>query len=240
MQHIDPASLDTLESRISYAKAFVGFTPEDAQAIYASKPVVSALVPAVVEAVYKKLLSFDITARSFVPRQTGYEGEAPTAVEDLSLEHPQIKFRMSFLKGYLVKLVTMDYDQASTWEYLDKVALMHTGVAGFAHRAKKPGLRVEYIHMALLLAYVIDVLLGAVIEHPDLDDKTKSAVLRAFNKVLWIQNDLFSRHYIPSEDSPSKSTKCAGLGSKAQGVLFGAATVVFAGVLQVLYQRARA
>ncbi|KAH8151410.1 uncharacterized protein LAJ45_04614 [Morchella importuna] len=174
------------------------------------------------------------------PRQTGYEGEAPTAVEDLSLEHPQIKFRMSFLKGYLVKLVTMDYDQASTWEYLDKVALMHTGVAGFAHRAKKPGLRVEYIHMALLLAYVIDVLLGAVIEHPDLDDKTKSAVLRAFNKVLWIQNDLFSRHYIPSEDSPSKSTKCAGLGSKAQGVLFGAATVVFAGVLQVLYQRARA
>lgn len=115
MQHIDPASLDTLESRIAYAKAFVGFTPEDAQAIYASKPVVAALVPAVVDAVYKKLLSFDITAKSFVPRQTGYEGEAPTAVEDLSLEHPQIKFRMGFLKGYLVKLVSMDYDQASTW-----------------------------------------------------------------------------------------------------------------------------
>lgn len=115
MQHIDPASLSNLESRVSYAKAFMGFTAEDAQAIHASKPVVAALVPAVVDTVYKKLLSFDITAKSFVPRQTGYDGEAPTALEDLNLEHPQIKFRMSFLKGYLVKLVTMDYDQPSTW-----------------------------------------------------------------------------------------------------------------------------
>lgn len=35
----------------------------------------------------------------------------------------------------------------------------------------------------------MDLLLAAVIEHPDLDDQTKSAVLRGFNKVIWIQND---------------------------------------------------
>lgn len=115
MQHIDPASLSELESRVSYSRAFVGFTAEDAKVIHDSKPVVAALVPSVVDAVYRKLLSFDITAKSFVPRQTGYEGEAPAALEDLSLDHPQIKFRMNFLKGYLVKLVTMDYDKPSTW-----------------------------------------------------------------------------------------------------------------------------
>ena len=56
-------------------------------------------------------------------------------------------------------------------------------------RKKKPGLRVEYIHIGILLGYVMDTLLGAVIAHPELDTETKSAVLRAFNKVIWIQND---------------------------------------------------
>lgn len=115
MQHIDPKSLSDLASRVSYLKAFVGFTAEDAEAIHNSRPVVAGLVPSIVDTVYVKLLSFDITAKSFVPRQTGFEGEAPVSLADLSLDHPQIKFRMSFLKGYLVKLVTMDYDQASTW-----------------------------------------------------------------------------------------------------------------------------
>ena len=65
---------------------------------------------------------------------------------------------------------------------------------GFAHgdgycSAKKPGLRVELIHMSLLLGYVVDILLDAVVNHPDLDSETKAGVLRAFNKVIWIQND---------------------------------------------------
>lgn len=115
MQHIEPSSLSDLESRVSYLKAFVGFTAADAQAIHASKPVVAALVPGIVDTVYRKLLSFDITAQSFVPRQTGYDGDAPASLEELDLEHPQIKFRMSFLRGYLVKLVTMDYEEAGTW-----------------------------------------------------------------------------------------------------------------------------
>jgi len=57
------------------------------------------------------------------------------------------------------------------------------------YSAKKPGLRVEYIHMGLLLGYVVDLVIAAVIGHPDLDNETKSAVLRALNKVIWIQND---------------------------------------------------
>lgn len=38
------------------------------------------------------------------------------------------------------------------------------------------------------LGYVLDILLSAVMG-ADLDIATKSAVLRAFNKVIWIQND---------------------------------------------------
>ena len=134
MAHIPEGSLDSLPERLDYLKRFIGFTAEDAAALHAAAGVVGPLVPAIVEAVYTKLLEFDITAKAFVPRQTGYTGAAPAAVAELTLEHPQIRFRKDFLAGYLVKLVTMDYAQPASWEYLDKVGLMHTGAAGFAHR----------------------------------------------------------------------------------------------------------
>lgn len=190
-------------ARVEYLKEFVGFTADDAAALHAAKPVVAPLVPVVVDTVYEKLLSFSVTAKAFVPRQTGYQGAVPTKLSDLSADHPQIKFRKDFLARYLVKLVTMDYDKIASWEYLDKVGLMHTGHVGFAHRyvatclrvfvqlilsglttsASKAPLRVEYLHCGLLLGYVEDILVNAVMNHPDLDNQTKTVVLRAFNKV---------------------------------------------------------
>jgi hypothetical protein len=50
-------------------------------------------------------------------------------------------------------------------------------------RAKKPALRVEFIHCAILLGHVEDILIEAVLGHPDLDMATKTAVIRAVNKV---------------------------------------------------------
>lgn len=151
MQHIDAKSLDSLPDRVAYLKAFLNFTADDAAALHASKDVVAPLIPAVLDAVYGKLLSFDVTAASFVPRNTEYEGQTAQSVQELTLEHPQIAFRKDFLKNYLVKLVTADYSSDTTWDYLDKVGIMHTGAPGFKHRERKPELRVEYIHMGALL-----------------------------------------------------------------------------------------
>jgi len=134
IEHVSPSSLSDLPTRISYLRNFISFTASDAATLHAAQDVVAPLVPFVVDTVYEKLLSFDITAKSFVPRQTGYSGEAPTSLQDITPDHPQIKFRKDFLANYLVKLVTMDYENMKSWEYLDKVGLMHTGQAGFAHR----------------------------------------------------------------------------------------------------------
>ncbi|KAF8998246.1 Protoglobin-domain-containing protein [Cyathus striatus] len=198
MQEITEESLTHLPTRVSYLRSFINFTNEDSAALHASKPILGPLVPDVVDLVYTKLLEYSITAKAFVPRQTGYTGSAPADLKDLSLEHPQIAFRKDFLKGYIVKLVSMDYEDEKSWEYLDKVGRMHTGVedSGFKHRSKRPGLRVEYIHCAILLGFVEDIILSTVIAHPDLDTETKLAVSKAVNKILWIQNDLFARHYI--------------------------------------------
>lgn len=73
---------------------------------------------------------------------------------------------------------------------------MHTGKPGFKHRIKRPELRVEYIHMSVLLGYVVDIVIKAVMDMDAIDTVMKSRVLRALNKVIWIQNDLFARHYI--------------------------------------------
>ena len=85
--------------------------------------VVTPLGPAVLDAVYEKLLSFGITAKEFVPHQTGYTGIATGSIEELT----NLKFHKDFLAGFLVKLVSIDYEKWKSWEYLDKVGLMHTG-----------------------------------------------------------------------------------------------------------------
>ncbi|KAE8451580.1 hypothetical protein EG329_003653 [Mollisiaceae sp. DMI_Dod_QoI] len=205
MQHISASSLEDLPSRIAYLSAFLSLTPEDGEALLAAKPLVAPLVPAVLDAVYVKLLSFDITAQTFVPRNTGYEGEVVKNVQELTLEHPQIAMRKDFLKNYIVRLVsTSDLTPTSSfWKYLDNVGIMHTGLPGFKHREKKPELRVEYIHMGALLGYVVDIVVGAVMEMDVIDTQMKSKVIRALNKVVWIQNDLFARHYLPKAGEKS-------------------------------------
>ncbi|RPB22033.1 hypothetical protein L211DRAFT_811313 [Terfezia boudieri ATCC MYA-4762] len=217
MKTISPSTLSNLPDRIAYLTSFLDFTPSDVEYLHLAAPVVGPLVPAVVDAVYVKLLSFDITSKAFVQKQTGFSGksleERGGDVQSLTAEDEQIKFRKGFLTRYLAKLVEMNYDNEKDWEYLDKVAVMHTGQVGFQHRAKKPALRVELIHISLLLGFVVDILLDAVVNHPDLDNGTKAGVLRAFNKVIWIQNDLFARHYVVDED-----TKTAPLGYSAMQV----------------------
>jgi hypothetical protein len=77
---------------------------------------------------------------------------------------------------------------------------MHTGKPGFKHREKRPDLRVEYIHMGALLAFVVNVVIGAVMGMDAVDNTTKGKVLCALNKVVWIQNDLFARQYIAAPE----------------------------------------
>ncbi|KAG8781106.1 hypothetical protein FRC12_022216 [Ceratobasidium sp. 428] len=143
----------------------------------------------------KKLFSFDITRASFLSRGSGFEGKVAERLEDINHDSEQIKFRKNFLKVWVAKVFTADYTDPKTFEYFDKVGIMHTGQAGFKHREKKSPLHVDYTHCAILLGYVQSMLTSAVMAQ-DLPDETKTAVLVAVNKVMWIQNDLFARHYI--------------------------------------------
>ena len=49
MQHISPASLEDLPSRISYLSAFLDLTPSDGEALLAAKPLVAPLIPTILD-----------------------------------------------------------------------------------------------------------------------------------------------------------------------------------------------
>ncbi|CAE6527108.1 unnamed protein product [Rhizoctonia solani] len=202
MQHIDANLINTdLQARVDYLTKFIEFGPEDVEALHGAAPIVKPLVGAAVDAVYEKLFSFDITRVTFMARNTGFTGKLAEKLEDIDHNSDQIKFRKDFLKLWLIKVFGADYNDPKTYEYLDKVGVMHTGKAGFKHREKKDPLFVDYAHCAILLGYVQSMLTSVVMGRDDLSEEVKTATLLAINKIMWIQNDLFARHYVTSYSS---------------------------------------
>ena len=188
MKRIDEQRLeeDTLY-RVGYLSEFMGFGPDDVAAIHGASAHLAPLVPVVVDAVYDKLFSYDATKRHFVPRQSGYDGAVPDSLESLTQEHEMIQFRKGHLSRYLVALVTRPYD-GKMINYLDTVGKMHTPKAGSA------ALDVPLVQMNALLGFVSDALVNVILGL-QLDRETEIRTVRAFNKLLWLQNDLITRHY---------------------------------------------
>lgn len=179
--------------RFEYLAEFMGFGPEDIAAIHAAAPALAPLVPQLVDAVYDKLQTYDATWRHFVPRQFGYEGPVPSSLAEVTQDHEMIRFRKQHLGRYLTTLVSKPYDGKMV-NYLDYVGKMHTMKAG----AKD--LVVPLVQMNALLGFVADAL-NVTILNLGLDRSREVQTLRAFNKLLWLQNDLINRHYQNQEIS---------------------------------------
>jgi hypothetical protein len=192
VKHIDEQKLEEdVIYRAEYVGEFMGFGDDDIAAIQAAAPLLAPVVPVLVDAVYEKLFSYDATKRHFVPRQSGFEGEVPENIDSLTQDHAMIQFRKQHLGRYLVALVTRDYD-AKLLNYLDTVGKIHTPKAGSPH------LNVPLVQMNALLGFVSDALVNVILGL-QLDRATETRTLRAFNKLLWLQNDLITRHYQDAE-----------------------------------------
>ena len=188
MKHIDEPRLETdLGYRFSYLTEFMGFSAEDVAAIHASTPHLAPVVPALVDAVYDKLHGYDATWRHFLPRQHGYTGAVPENLAVLTMDHAQIQFRKQHLARYLTSLVTRPYDEKMV-SYLDFVGKMHTPKAGTKE------IDVPLVQMNALLGFVADALTSTLLGL-GLPRDVEVRTLRAFTKLLWLQNDLINRHY---------------------------------------------
>lgn len=202
MRQIDEQRLENdLAYRFDYLTEFMGFGSGDVEAIHRAAEHLAPLVPALVDAVYVKLFSYDATKRHFVPRQSGYEGTIPESLDELLMDHEMISFRKAHLGRYLAALVTKPYD-AKMVSYLDMVGKIHTPKAGAAY------LDVPLVQMNALMGFVSDALTTTLLGL-GLERHEEIATLRAFNKLLWIQNDLINRHYQSTEEG-QESGELAG------------------------------
>src|SRR5215470_12765780 len=126
MRKIDEARLEhDLSYRFGYLAEFMHFGAEDTAAIHGAASLLAPVVPALVDAVYDKLFTYDATWQHFVPRQHGYEGEVVDSVDALAMNDEVISFRKQHLARYLTALVTKPYDGKMV-KYLDNVGAMHT------------------------------------------------------------------------------------------------------------------
>ncbi|MCI0704246.1 MAG: protoglobin family protein [Planctomycetia bacterium] len=189
MTHVEEPRLESdVGYRFDYVSKFIGFGPDDVAAVHGAAPKLAPLVPALVDAVYNKLFEQDATWRHFLPRQEGYSGAVPASLEQLTMDHPQIAFRKQHLARYLASLVTKPYDGKMV-EYLDMVGKIHTPKAG------NKEINVPLVQMNALLGFVADALTATILGL-GLDRDTEVKTIRAFGKLLWIQNDLITRHYL--------------------------------------------
>ncbi|GAA5936690.1 hypothetical protein JCM3775_000168 [Rhodotorula graminis] len=200
---------DDLEHRVAFARDFLRFTEDDGKVLNSVAPLIAPLIKPTVDGVYTQLFRFDYTSLPFLKKNADYAGEAHAVdLSQLNHDDPQISHRKKILSVYVGKMFTSDFESLATWAYFDKVAMMHTGLAGFKHRAKKDPLVVDLQPMALLLGWVVDVVVKAVLSLPDetADLATKTAVITAFNKLVWIQNDLFNKSYAKNDAELAAAT----------------------------------
>lgn len=80
-------------------------------------------------------------------------------------------------------------------------------------------LHVEYIHVGVLLGFIQDVVIEALMAHTELSFQQKVALIRALSKVIWIQNDLFARWYVRDGEEYGD-----GAGRQKAGTVGGSST----------------
>ncbi|KAJ5586940.1 uncharacterized protein N7459_002705 [Penicillium hispanicum] len=205
-KHVDRKSIYVhLEDRIKYLQDFLEWSSADVEALQNGTKYLKQLIPAVVNLVYKKILQYDITSRAFHTRTTTDEKE----VEDdyLTEETPQIKRRKMFLRWYLIRLC-QDPTSMEFWKYLNKVGMMHSG------QERMHALNIEYVHIGACLGYIQDIFVEALMSHPQISLRRKIALVRAINKIIWIQNDLFSKWRIRDGEEYADEVSMYSFGSR--------------------------
>lgn len=68
--------------------------------------------------------------------------------------------------------------------------MMHVGLG------RKHPLHIEYVHLGACLGFIQDIMNEAILSHPRLHIQRKIALVKALNKVIWVQNDLMAKWHV--------------------------------------------
>lgn len=91
--------------------------------------------------------------------------------------------------------------------------MMHVGLG------RKHPLHVEYVHLGACLGFIQDIMTEAILSHPRLHLQRKTALVKALNKVIWIQNDLMAKWHV--RDGAEFETGGSEIEVEREGYLHG-------------------
>jgi len=190
VQHIDSARLNTdLRYRFDYLSKFLDFTSNDIVQLNQISSIIQPLIPVIVDNVYRKLFSFDITKQYLILRHTCLENVLPSDHCLLSFHSDGMEYRKNMLSQYLKHVFTEKEWNDTFLRYLLYVGQIHTKQLGSTH------VHVDYIHLNLLCGYLQQILLETILKNDQIDSAIKNQVILTINKVFWIQNDFFRMNY---------------------------------------------
>ncbi|CAF0834467.1 unnamed protein product [Adineta ricciae] len=190
-EHIDSSRITTdLRYRYEYLSKFLNFTPNDITMLNSLAPHVFPRMPFIVDTVYRKLFSFDVTKTYFVMRNQGFEKFANGKEHQITIDSAQMAFRRDMLTMYLKRVLTQGDWNDAFLQYLSQIGKIHTNQAGTS------SINVDYIHINALLGYLEHLLIDIVWTEESIDSESKHDMIKAVNKLFWIQNDFFTMHYL--------------------------------------------
>ena len=67
---------------------------------------------------------------------------------------------------------------------------MHCG------KGRRQALHVGYVHLGACLGLIHNLLVETVLTHEEIEASRRNAMVKAINKVIWIQNDLFAKWHV--------------------------------------------
>ncbi|CAF0735932.1 unnamed protein product [Adineta ricciae] len=189
-EHIDrPRLTHDLRYRFDYISKCIDFTPDDITMLNRLAPVITPLLPSVVERVYKKLYACDITQNYFLQRNDGFQQFSPSKDTGNTLISVQVDYRKDMLSVYLQHALS-ERDWNDTFlQYLSRVGEIHTSKGGSA------SINVDYLHINTLLSFLETTFIGIIWNTDKIEEKKKLDALHAINKFFWIQNDFFTMQY---------------------------------------------
>lgn len=167
------------EDRLRFLEEFVGFTAGDWAAIRSSTEVLVPRLPALLDALYEHLLSFDDTRRIFA--------DPGGRVDPLYLA-----VRKQHLVGWVRATVSAGPDTRREFaNYLNVIGRRHTGAAGDPGRAVPPR------YLVGLVSVVQTTISEALFEALPDDPARALGYSLAWGKMLMIQLEMFLKNVAP-------------------------------------------
>lgn len=200
-EHIDETRLRSdLHYRFEYISKFLDFTQYDISILNSLAPILLPVLPNIVDEIYAKLYSFDITQNYFLIRNDGFQNYQTTKNIKRNLLTVQTNYRKDMLSVYFQHIFTQTQWDDAFLQYLSRVAEIHTPNGG------STSINVDYTHINLLLTFIQNSLMNFLWHTDKIETRKKFDIFKTISKLFCIQNDFFTSQYLSTNKSKSLSS----------------------------------